>query len=1317
MKISKRFFLFILLAISSTVYSQSNVVECPPSNFTATAGVESVNLSWDNPGFYYGTPVVSTKDSSYYTGTVDNISGELTEDSRIRSIYEEVGWATFDISSLPPGQEPLSIEFNFYVYETYYPYWCVTPVSSNPITADPLELYADIIEGYGSYGSSDYGTFDEASDFSVGHYSYPLIGSVLEDIANTADTSNWFTIGVVDYDFIETGDYFISLEGWDEPNPPTLTITYGDGQRFVTPAVPAPGISSAEISEYKNNVLSGEQEAHEPQKHEVNIELSERTEDDCSSAWFYYVFMDGDTIAYTSDRELTVDSLTIGQEYCFYATAEFREFDALGVLVETTYSAPSDTSCTSPVEFLLCPPEGFSSIHTYSVIELLWTPPFTGGVIQHWGATWNMIPLPEIFGVRGVAAGNSHIAYLHGDSTLSIWPEGSWLQPGPEINRDVVQVTAGGNFTLGLRSDSTVFGYGWSEDGQADPPDNLDQVVAIEAGYEHSLALLADSTVVAWGNNGNGQTDVPDTLEGVVSISAGYVHSLVLLSNGTVMDWGADNWGEEQDSIANSLTNVISISAGRDHNLALKSDGTVAVWGLNISGNSLTPPEDLSDVIAIAAGYYHNVALKGDGTVISWGTNNWGQSDSQIFDDVVQVAAGYNFNLALRADAGTDCGSLLGYTIFQDGDSIGTTIEHGYSVLDAEWDQEYCYNVMTKYTQGNSALSDTICTSLITPGFCPPSDFVADSDYDKVYLDWSPHEGALCGTFLGYAVYQDDVSVDTVTLSEYEIPNLSYETDYCFYVTALYGEGESAATDTICISRITPQLCLPSNVGVEPGDNELMVSWQAPYSALTSTDLQLNDKHLNETEHSRSEIISQENVDDDCGSFLGYIIYVNGDSTAFVTDSATSFTVEGLENGEEHCVTMSTLYAQGESPQSDELCAIPYAIRRDHQTGILQVTITNEGNIGYTNSRTSPDSIDIDSVGLGFVYVNTNYLYEGGLMVGTDPEHISDCIRNDTDGWTQDEDFIEAEDTYLYLDTAHALANEVGVVSLRDNGAENPLGVRIEQRSYADDSFELRNGTIFHYTIINEGNSDLTGLYAGLFVDWDIEDHMNNSAHYSADYRMVYTQDQEGSPSHFAGLIMLNQGLGINMGALNNNSDGIYLYSNDEKWSHMTSGINDGSVLNADVSNYVGVGPVDIAYGDSISFGFATLAASSIYELEYVAEQLHVFWETNFPEELGAEDEAILPIEFAMHQNYPNPFNPVTSVRYDIAITSNVTISVYSLLGKKVKTLISNVHQPGFYSVQWNGTNDMGSAVSSGVYICKINADRYMAIKKMILMK
>ena len=372
---------------------------------------------------------------------------------------------------------------------------------------------------------------------------------------------------------------------------------------------------------------------------------------------------------------------------------------------------------------------------------------------------------------------------------------------------------------------------------------------------------------------------------------------------------------------------------------------------------------------------------------------------------------------------------------------------------------------MARYTQGSSSLSDTLCTSLITPEFCPPNNFVADSDYDMVYLDWAPYVGALCGSFIGYTIYQDNALLDTVTLSEYEIPGLSYETEYCFYVSTLYDEGESATTDTICISRITPQLCLPDSVDVEPGDNVLAVSWQAPYSTLASVGSQLNDKRLNDQENGRSEI-SQETMDDDCGSFLGYNIYVNGDSVAFVSDSATSFVVEGLDNGVDQCVSMSTVYVQGESPLSVEVCAIPYAIRRDHNTGILQATITNEGNIGFINLPSAPDSLGVDSIGLGFVYAGNNYLFEGGLMVGTSSDRISDCIRNDVDGWTQDEDFHEVDNTYLKLDTSQSLASEVGAVTLRDSGAENPLDLRVEQRSYADDAFELRNGAIFHYTCL-----------------------------------------------------------------------------------------------------------------------------------------------------------------------------------------------------------------------------------------------------------
>ena len=114
---------------------------CPPNNFSATAGIGEAHLSWENPGVYYGTHELKPKDQAYYTGSLDNISNLFTDTSRIKSVYEKVGWATFDISTLPPNQVPLSVDFNFYVYDTSWPYWCVTPVSLNPLTADVNDLY------------------------------------------------------------------------------------------------------------------------------------------------------------------------------------------------------------------------------------------------------------------------------------------------------------------------------------------------------------------------------------------------------------------------------------------------------------------------------------------------------------------------------------------------------------------------------------------------------------------------------------------------------------------------------------------------------------------------------------------------------------------------------------------------------------------------------------------------------------------------------------------------------------------------------------------------------------------------------------------------------------------------------------------------------------------------------------------------------------------------------------------------------------------------------------------------------------------------
>ena len=95
----------------------------------------------------------------------------------------------------------------------------------------------------------------------------------------------------------------------------------------------------------------------------------------------------------------------------------------------------------------------------------------------------------------------------------------------------------------------------------------------------------------------------------------------------------------------------------------------------------------------------------------------------------------------------------------------------------------------------------------------------------------------------------------------------------------------------------------------------------------------------------------------------------------------------------------------------------------------------------------------------------------------------------------------------------------------------------------------------------------------------------------------------------------------------------------------------------------------------------------------------------------------LLPDVFALHQNYPNPFNPVTTLRYDLPENGYVTIIIYDMLGRKVKTLINKTQDAGYRSIIWNATNDYGRPVSAGIYLYQIQAGEYMRTKKMVLLK
>ncbi|MCF6269102.1 MAG: T9SS type A sorting domain-containing protein [Melioribacteraceae bacterium] len=94
-----------------------------------------------------------------------------------------------------------------------------------------------------------------------------------------------------------------------------------------------------------------------------------------------------------------------------------------------------------------------------------------------------------------------------------------------------------------------------------------------------------------------------------------------------------------------------------------------------------------------------------------------------------------------------------------------------------------------------------------------------------------------------------------------------------------------------------------------------------------------------------------------------------------------------------------------------------------------------------------------------------------------------------------------------------------------------------------------------------------------------------------------------------------------------------------------------------------------------------------------------------------------LPDVFAVHQNYPNPFNPSTTISYTIPKTSKVSVKVFDILGREVVSLLDEVQVRGAYDVVWNGKNNFGEIVGSGIYFYRVETEKFAQVMKMILLK
>jgi uncharacterized repeat protein (TIGR01451 family) len=278
-----------------------------------------------------------------------------------------------------------------------------------------------------------------------------------------------------------------------------------------------------------------------------------------------------------------------------------------------------------------------------------------------------------------VSAGDLHTVAIKSDGTLWAWGgnvdgqlgDGTTTQRTSPIqvgnDTDWASVSAGHRQNLAIKSDGTLWAWGRNNTGQLGDGTSSNQRTSpikvgndtdwasVSAGDLHTAAIKSDGTLWAWGWNNNGQLGDGTTTQRTspnqvgastdwLSVSAGGDHVIAVKSDGTLWAWGWNIRGQLGDGTTTQRTSPIqvgastdwaSVSASQNHSSAIKSDGTLWAWGWNVYGElgdgtttQRTSPIQVgadTDWLSASASGYHTSAIQSDGTLWTWGWNIRGQ--------------------------------------------------------------------------------------------------------------------------------------------------------------------------------------------------------------------------------------------------------------------------------------------------------------------------------------------------------------------------------------------------------------------------------------------------------------------------------------------------------------------------------------------------------------------------------------------------------------------------------------------------------------------------------------------------------------------
>jgi hypothetical protein len=389
-----------------------------------------------------------------------------------------------------------------------------------------------------------------------------------------------------------------------------------------------------------------------------------------------------------------------------------------------------------------------------------------------------------------------------------------------------------------------------------------------------------------------------------------------------------------------------------------------------------------------------------------------------------------------------------------------------------------------------------------------------------------------------------------------------------------------------------------------------------------------------------------------------------------------------------------------DSVQVDVSMRVPRMRYVTHDAGRIRLTVTDGGALGFTDVPQE----EVYGVGLQWPPGSPSYLCHGALWVAQAADRVSDA--------SYDYDFAAV--------TGRALTMTAGepqrtTCAYSDAGAAHPLGVTVTQNSYAFAASADRDYVILDFALTAATESH--DVYVGFYLDADIGDPFADGGGWLPDARCGFMRALTGTDSTRVAIVPLAGATPCAFRLVHNPT---YVWptrniDHAAAWSFLTSGTFDAAAPSAaDWSMVMAFGPLQLSPDRETRLAVAVAAAGSEATLGVTAAAARA----QYAQVVTEADDGRAPARFALGMPHPNPFNPTLAVPMDVPVGGGpLRLDVCDVRGRRVRTLWAGIHPAGRHVLLWNGRDDDGRTVASGVYFLRLTASTVTTQRKVMLVR